>query len=109
MVKYGLIRRKVVRDEMETITMNGQWILFISEYELINVEINKSKVDVLVKNKLRRRNIPFIRIDNKHYPSYLKASTQYNSGHLPSLINTYHISRMFLQSITIDISDSMSE
>ena len=48
LIKYGLIRRKVVRDEMATIILNGQWILFISEYELINVEINKSKVDVLV-------------------------------------------------------------
>ena len=60
MIKYGLIRRKVVRDEMETITMNGQWILFISEYELINVEINKSKVDVLVEDKLLRRDASFI-------------------------------------------------
>ena len=60
LIKYGLIRRKVVRDEMATIILNGQWILFISEYELINVEINKSKVDVLVEDKLLRRDASFI-------------------------------------------------
>ena len=42
---------------MTTIIQNGQWILFISEYELINVEINKSKVDELVENKLIRSDV----------------------------------------------------
>ena len=88
---------------MTTIILNDQWKLFIIEYELVNVEINKSKIDVLVKNKVPRRDVLFILIDNKHFPSYLKASKQYNTGRLPPVINTCHISRIFLESITIDI------
>ena len=44
-----------------------------------------------------RRDACFIRIGNKHYPSYLKASKQYSTGHLPPI----NISRIFLESITI--------
>ena len=107
-IKCGLICQSVVRDETTTIIQKDPWISFTSEYELINVEINKYKVDVLVENKMFRRNVSFIRIGNKRYPSYFKASYQYNSGHLPLLINTCHINRIFIQSITINISDSLS-
>ena len=106
LITYGLIRRKVVRGEMTTIVLNDQWISFISEYELVNIKINKSKVDVLVENKVLRRDI-ISKIGNKQYLSYLKASKQYNSGHLPPVINTCHISGMFLQSMTVDISDTI--
>ena len=41
------------------------------------------------------------------YPSYLIAFQQYNSGHLPLVINTCHISRMFFQFVTVDISDTV--
>ena len=81
---------------MTTIIQKDQLISFISEYDLINVEINKSKVDILVENKLLRRDVSFIRIWNKNYPSHVKASHQYNSSHLPPVTNTCHISRMFI-------------
>ena len=64
LIKYGLIRRKVVRSEMTTIIQKKQWMSFISEYELINVKINKSKVNVFVENKLLRRDVSFIQISN---------------------------------------------
>ena len=63
-------------------------------------------MDILVENKLLRRDVSFIRIWNKNYPSHVKASHQYNSSHLPPVTNTCHISCMFLQSITIDVLDS---
>ena len=62
LIKCGLIRRKVVRGEMTTIICNDQWTSFKSEYELVNIEIIKPKVDVLVENRLRRRNVSFVRI-----------------------------------------------
>ena len=76
MIKCGLIRRKVICGEMTTIILNDQWISSKSEYELVNVDINKSKVVLLVENKLVRRNVYFLRIGNKNYPSFLKASKQ---------------------------------
>ena len=92
---------------MTTIILNDRLISFVSEYELMKVEINKSMVGVLIENKLLRRDGSLIRIGNKYYPLYFKASKQYKSGHLPPVINTCHISHMFLQSITVDISDSV--
>ena len=62
LIKCGIIRRSVIRGEMTTIILNDQWISLILEYELIIVEINKSKVDVLVVSKLLRRDTLFIRI-----------------------------------------------
>ena len=50
---------------MATIIRNDSWLLFISKYESVNIEINKSKVGVLLENKLFRRDIFFIRIGNK--------------------------------------------
>ena len=102
------IRQKIVRRDMSTIILNDQWKLFITEYELADVEINKSKVDFLVENNLLRRDVSFIRIGNKHYPSYFKASKQYSNSRLPPVINTCYISRVFVESVTIDISDSIS-
>ena len=107
LLKCGLIRQKVVSGDMTTIVLNYKWKSFIIEYELFNVETSKSKVDVLVQNKLVRRGVYFIRISNKNYPSYLKAPQYYRCGILPPVINTFHISRMFLQSITTDILDSI--
>ena len=105
MIKCEHIRRKVVCGEITTIIRNDQWTSFKLEYELVNIEINKSKVDILVKNKLVRRNVYFIRIGNKNYPSFPKASKQYNSGHPLPVMNTCNISRIFLVSIMDDISD----
>ena len=48
LIKCGLIRRKVVYGKMTTIIRNDQWTSFKSEYELVDVKINKPKVGVLV-------------------------------------------------------------
>ena len=50
LIKCGLICQKVVRGDMTTIILNNQWNSLISEYDLVHVEINKSKVDVLVED-----------------------------------------------------------
>ena len=108
LIKCGRILQRAVRGDMTTIILNYQWNLFVTEYEFFNVETNKSKVDVIFANKLLRKDVSFIRIDNKCYSSYLKVSEQYSTGHLPPVINTCHISCIFLESITIDISDYIS-
>ena len=107
LVKGGLIRRNCFSGEMTTIIRNDQWTSFRSEYWL-DIEIIKSKVDVLVENKFIRVCVYFIRIGNKNYHSYDKASKQYKSCHPPPVINTCNISRIFLASITDEISDSIS-
>ena len=53
LIKCGLIRRKFVCDELKIIIRNDQWTSVKSEYELVNIEIIKSKVGVLVENKLK--------------------------------------------------------
>ena len=55
MIKCGLISQKGAHSDMTTIILNDQWNLFISEYELVNVEINKSKVGESVGNKFFSR------------------------------------------------------
>ena len=64
LVKCGLIRRIVVSSVIATIIRNGAGTSFKSEYEL-DIEINKSKVDISVQNKVVRRNVYFIRIGKK--------------------------------------------
>ena len=100
MLKCGLVRQLFISGDMTTIFMYDKWKLFVAEYELVNIEINKSKVDVLVRNKLVRRDVYFIRIGNTHYHSHFKSSKQYSIGHLPPVINTYHLSRIFIKPIT---------
>ena len=48
LLKCGLIRQQVISSDMTTISVYDKWKSFISEYELVNVKINKEKVDVLV-------------------------------------------------------------
>ena len=60
---------------------------------------------VLVENNLLRREVSCIWIANKEQLLYIKVSQQCKYGHLPPVIHTCYISRMFLQSIIIDISD----
>ena len=97
LIKCGLLRRKVLCGKMTTIIRNNQWTSFKLEYELVDIEINKSKVYVLVQNKLVRRNVYFLRIGIKNYPSFLKASKQQNSGHLPPVyIKILNGARYFL-------------
>ena len=108
LIKCGLIRRKVICGEMATMIRNDEWTSFKNEYELVNIEIIKSKVDVLVEIKLRRRDVSFVRIGNKNYSSFLKASKQYNSCRPPPVINTCNIGRIFFASIMDEICDSIS-
>ena len=63
LVKCGLIRRKIVSGEMVTIIRNDA-CSFKFEYE-IDIEIKKSKVDILVQNEVIRRNVYFLRIGKK--------------------------------------------
>ena len=57
LIKYGLIRQKFVRGDIITIILNDQWNPFIPEYKLVNVEVNKSKIDVLIENNFLRRDV----------------------------------------------------
>ena len=107
MLKCGPVRQKVVNRDITTVILYDKWRSFIAEYVIVNVEINKSKVNVLVQNKLVRRNVYFLRIANKNYPSFLKASKQHSTGYLPPVINTCNISRTFLEFIMVDILDSI--
>ena len=92
---------------MVTIFRNDTWTSFKSEYQL-DIESNKSKVEILVQNKVVRRNVYFVRIDQKNNTAFVKASQQYKSSqHLP-LVKTFTISRLFLAVIKDDISDSIS-
>ena len=70
---------------------------FKSEYEL-DIKINKSKVDILVQDK----------VFDKNKFSFVKATQQYKSGQHPLLVNICNISRIFLAAIRDDISDSIS-
>ena len=60
LLKCGLLRQQVVSGDMTTIIVYDKWKSFIVEYELVNIEINQSKVDVLFRNKLVRRDGYFI-------------------------------------------------
>ena len=57
---------------------------------------------------MRTRDASFVRIGNKNYHSYDKASKQYKSCHPSPVINTSNISRIFIASITDKISDSIA-
>ena len=57
--------QKFVHCDMTTIILFGQYKSIITEYELVNVKINKSKIDVLVENKLLRKEVSFIQVSKK--------------------------------------------
>ena len=40
LLKCGIIRRKVISGHMRMKILNNKWKSFITEYELVNVEIN---------------------------------------------------------------------
>ena len=66
-VVFFIYNEKVFTIERDT------WILFLSQYELTNVEII-----IVVDDKLTRKNLIFIYIRNKSLSSYLKAITETN-------------------------------
>ena len=68
---------------MATIIRNDAWTSFKSEYEL-DIEINKSKVDILVQNKVVRRDVYFLRMGKKIIPHLSKHPDS------TSLVNLLH-------------------
>ena len=48
LLKCGLIRQQIICGDTTTIIVYDKWKSFIAEYELDDVEIINSKVDVLV-------------------------------------------------------------
>ena len=93
---------------MKITIQKDQWFSLNSEYELTNVELNTSKFKVPSSNSSSssRKDVIFIRIGKKlnYFP---KASSSYNSHHLPPVIKMCQLGRIFLQSITIDILESI--
>ena len=85
-----------------------QWITFISQYQLSNIEIIMSKTGTVIDDKLIRKNLACIRIVNRSSSSYLKVITQYNHHILPPIINIRQLSHVFLNSISVDILETIN-
>ena len=68
-----------------------------------NVESIMSKTRIGIDNKLTKKNLTFIRIEDKSVSSYLKAITQYNFYVLPPLIEMCQLSHSFIKSVSIEI------
>ena len=103
----GLIRQKKVNGMTSISIARDQWIIFISQYELSNVEIIMSKTGTVIDDRLIRKNQTFIRIGNRSSSSYLKAITQYNHHILPPIIKIRPLSYVFLNSISEDILETI--
>ena len=82
----GLIRQKKVNGMTSISITRDQCIIFISQYQLRNVEIIMFKTGTIIDDKLIRKNLIFIRIGNRSSSSYLKAITQYNHHIIPPII-----------------------
>ena len=99
----GLIRQKKVNG-MTSISIAGdQWIIFISQYELSNIEIIMSKIGTVIDDKFIRKNLTFIHIGNRSLSSYLNTITQHNHHILPPIIKIRQLSHAFQKSISADI------
>ena len=85
-----------------------KWNMFLSQYKLNNVEISMSKIRIVINNKLTRKNLIFIRIGTKSSLSYSKPATQYTHQILPPFIKMRQLTRLFLDSISIDILDTIN-
>ena len=85
-----------------------QWIIFICQYQLSNVEIIMSKTGTVIDDNLIRKNLTFIHIGNRSSSSYLKAITQYNHHILPLIIKMRQLSHVFLNSISADILETIN-
>ena len=80
---------------------------FFSQYQLNNVEIAMSKMRI-IDDKLTRKNLTFIRIGTKLSLSYSKPTTQYIYLVLPPVIQMRRLTHLFLNSISIDILDTIN-
>ena len=103
----GLIRQKKVNEKTLVSISKDKWITFLSQCELINVEIIMSKSSIVLDDKPSRKNVTFFRIGTKSSSSYLKATTQYNLHVLPPLIKMRQLSHNFINSISIDILETI--
>ena len=71
----GIIRQKKVNGKTSIYVEKDKRITFLSQYELSNIEIIMSKINILIDNKPTRKNIVFIRIGTKPSSSYLKTTS----------------------------------
>ena len=99
----GLIRQKKTNGMMSISIARDQWIIFISQYQLSNVEIIMSKTGTIIDDKLIMKNLTFIGIGNRSSSSYLKAITQYNHYIFPPIIKLRQLRHVFINSISVDI------
>ena len=75
---------------------------------MCDVEISTSKIGIVVDKKKTQKSMTFIRIGTKSLLSYSKASTQYNHQVLPPLIQMRQLSHLFLNSIPVDILETIN-
>ena len=76
--------------------------------ELSKVEITMYNVSVVTNNKKPRRDMTFIRIGTKSISYYIKAAAQYNLHVLLLLIKMRQLSRIFLNSISVYILETIN-
>ena len=104
----GLIRQKKVNGMTSISIARDQWIIFISQHQLSNIEIIMPKIGTVIDDKLIRKNLTFICIGNRPSSSYLKAITQYNHHILPPIINMRQLSHVFQNSMSADILETIN-
>ena len=103
----GLIRQKKFNGMTFISVARDKWIIFISQYELSNVESIISKTRTVINDKLIRKNLAYVRIVNKLSPSYLKTITQYNHHILLPIVKMRQLSHYFLNSISTEILETI--
>ena len=90
---------KKVNGMMSIFIARDQWIIFISQYQLNNVEMIMSKTGTIIDDIFIRKNLIFIRIGNRSSSSYLNTITQHTHHILPPIIKMRQLSLVFLNSI----------
>ena len=104
----GLIRQNKVNGMTSISIARDQWIIFISQYELINGEIIMCKTGTVIDDRMIRKNLAFIRIWDMSSSSYLKVITQYNHHIPPPIIKMRQLSHVFLNSISEGILETIN-
>ena len=105
---WGLIRQKIAGGMSSYTIEHLKWDALLSQYELFDVEISTSKLNLTVGNKNKMKDMTFIRIGAKSSLSYSKLAKQYNNQVLPPLVNMRLLSSNFLHSISTDIIESIN-
>ena len=106
----GLIRQTIVNNNMMITIQKKKYISFLTENKVSNIEIDISKLSVSlsIRNGFSRRDVSFIRIDQKTLFPYTKVLVQYNKLEFPPPVRIYYFCRIFLHSIIFDISGLLS-